>query len=98
MSRTMVIWVDGHSQGANPQNGWHHSSYHKPKRLGICVALHLGAVVSVFVVLPCTLTLSSRLWKIKASPVTFPRAGSVIRGGAAAVPVNTYSPVSLVYT
>ncbi len=32
---------------------------------------------------PSILTLSSRLWKIKVSPVTVPRAGSVIRGGAA---------------
>jgi hypothetical protein len=23
MSRAMVIWVNGHSQSANPQNGWH---------------------------------------------------------------------------
>jgi hypothetical protein len=42
------------------------------------------------------LTLSSRLLKIKASPVTFPRAGSVIHGGIADVPVSTYSPLSLV--
>src|ERR1039457_392755 len=59
---------------------------------------HFGAVVSVFVVPPSTLTLSSRLWKIKASPVTFPRVGSVILGGVAMVAVSTYSPVSLVYT
>jgi hypothetical protein len=34
MSRTMVIGVNGHPQSANPQNGWHELSYHKPKRLG----------------------------------------------------------------
>jgi hypothetical protein len=23
MSRAMVVWVNGHPQSANPQNGWH---------------------------------------------------------------------------
>src|ERR1700691_747339 len=61
---------------------------------------HFWVVVSVVVLLPppSMLTLSSRLWKIKAAPVTLPRAGSVMRGGAAAVPVSTYSSVSPVYT
>src|ERR1039458_4154727 len=61
---------------------------------------HFGAVVSVVVLRPppSTVTLLSRLWKINASPVTVPCAGSFIFGGTAAVPVSTYSPVSPVYT
>jgi hypothetical protein len=57
---------------------------------------HFGAVVCVLVFCPppSTLTLSSRPWKIKASPETVPRAGSDIFGGTAAVPVSTYSPVA----
>src|SRR6202044_1992039 len=50
-----------------------------------------GAVVSVIVSRPppSILTLSSRLWKIKAAPVTFPCVASLMRGGAPAVPVST---------
>src|SRR5579875_1493745 len=60
-------------------------------------AIYLGAVVCVVVcrLPPSILTLSSRVWKIKAWPVTEPRWGSVICGGADGVPVSTYSPVRL---
>src|SRR5579863_55881 len=59
-----------------------------------------GAVVSVWVSRPppSILTLSSRLSKIKASPVTVPRSGSDNLGGAPALPVSTYSPVAPEYT
>src|SRR3954469_10208568 len=55
-------------------------------------------IVVVFWPSPSTLTLSLRLLKIKACPVTVPCAGSINRGGSAAVPVNTKSPVSFEYT
>src|SRR5215469_9118615 len=54
-------------------------------------ACYFGAVVVVVVLRPSPsiLTLSSRLLKIKACPVTLPFAGSNNCGGAAAVPVST---------
>jgi len=97
MRRAMVIWVNSHTQSANPQYGWHEVSLpQKPKRLGykdheLDIRHYFGAVVSVVVLRPppSMLTLSSWPWKIKAAPDTLPRAGSVILGGTAAVPVST---------
>ena len=66
------------------------------RRAVIEISRYLGAVVSVVVFWPppSTLTLSSRPWKISASPVTLPRAESMIFGGVEAVPVRTYSFVA----
>ena len=65
--------------------------FHSGSLLPLYFLCARGAVVSVVVSRPppSILTLSSRLWKIKASPLTLPCSGSVIFGGVEAVPVST---------